>query len=118
LGKAPAAVVMTWNVAYSHLWDHVLTNRLADFNEQWPLSYGGMHKKKPLTITSLDEHQRPVKESEFLTVCRDADTITTNVFTILDGALKKRNAAAIRQRPRSTRCRRTPASRTSSTTRC
>lgn len=32
------------------------------FNKQWPLSYGGMHKKKPLTITSLDDINDLLKE--------------------------------------------------------
>jgi hypothetical protein len=89
-----AAVVMTWNVAYSHLCDHVLTKRLADFNARWQVTYPGMHKKKVLAIASVDDINDQLKESEFLTVCRDADIITTNVFNTMDGALKKRNAAA------------------------
>ena len=65
-----AAVVMTWNVAYSHLCDHVLTKRLADFNTRWPLTFPGMHKNKALTIASMDD------------------------INVMDMALKRRNAAA------------------------
>jgi hypothetical protein len=93
-GAKRAAVVMTWNVAYSHLCDHVLTNKLAEFNARWLLAFPGMHKKKTLAIASMDDINDQLKESEFLTVCRDADIITTNVFNVMDGALKKRNAAA------------------------
>ena len=89
-----AAVVMTWNVAYSHLCDHVLTQRLADFNARWPLTFPGMHKNKILAITSVDDINDLLKESEFLKICRDAGIITTNVFNVMDVALKKRNAAA------------------------
>ena len=31
-GSLRAAVVMTWNIAFSHLCDHMLAKRLADFN--------------------------------------------------------------------------------------
>jgi hypothetical protein len=78
----------------SHLCDHVLTQRLADFNARWQVSYPGMHKKKALAVASMDDITDQLKESEFLTICRDADIITTNVFNTMDGALKKRNAAA------------------------
>lgn len=93
-GARRAAVVMTWNVAYSHLCDHVLSKRLADFNARWQVTYPGMHKKKALTITSLDDINDLLKESEFLKVCVDGDIITKNVYNVMDGALKKRNAVA------------------------
>jgi len=93
-GARRAAIVMTWNVAYSHLCDHVLSKRLADFNARWRVTYPGMHKRKVLDIASADDINDYLKESEFLTVCRDADIITTNVFNTMDGALKKRNATA------------------------
>jgi hypothetical protein len=89
-----AAVVMTWNVAYSHLCEHVLTKRLLDFNQRWLVTFPGMHRNKTLQITSLDDINDLLKESEFLKVCRDAGIITTNVFNVMDIALKKRNAAA------------------------
>jgi hypothetical protein len=53
-----------------------------------------MHKKKPVTITSLDDTNDLLNESEFSTICPDADIIMTNVLDVLDGALKRRDAAA------------------------
>src|SRR5262245_24305374 len=85
---------MTWNVAYSHLCDHVLTKRLIDFNTRWPVTFPGMHKNKTLTIASMDDINDLLKESEFLKICRDGGIITSNVFNVMDVALKKRNAAA------------------------
>ena len=35
-----------------------------------------------------------LRESDVLAICRDAGIITTNIYNIMDGALKKRNAAA------------------------
>lgn len=93
-GARRAAIVMTWNVAYSHLCDHVLNKRLADFNARWPLTFQGMHKNKTLAIATMDDINDLLKESEFLRVCRDANIITTNIYNVMDGALKKRNAAA------------------------
>ena len=63
---------MTWNVAYAHLADHVLNMRLADFNTQRRSTYGGMHRKKNLTIGSMDDINDVLMESQFLTTCRDA----------------------------------------------
>jgi len=93
-GAFRAAVVMTWNVAYSHLCDHVLANRSADFHARWTIKMPGMHKNKPLTIANMDDINNLLKESQLLEICRDASIITTNVFNVMDGVLKKRNAYA------------------------
>src|SRR5262249_13629602 len=34
-----AAMVMTWNLAYHHLCDYVLKNRLSDFNSRWQVVF-------------------------------------------------------------------------------
>lgn len=93
-GSRRAAIVMTWNIAYSHLCDHVLARRLADFNARWLLSYAGMHKNKVKTITKMDDFNDELKESEVIAICRDAGIITKNVYTIMHAALGRRNAAA------------------------
>ena len=49
---------------------------------------------KALTIASMDDINALLKESEFLKICQDAGIITSNVFNVMDMALKRRNAAA------------------------
>jgi hypothetical protein len=93
-GSMRAAVVMTWNVTFSHLCDHVLAKRLNDFNARWQLSFAGMHKKKVRAITAFDDFNEELKESEVLTICRDAGIITKYIYNIMDACLSKRNAAA------------------------
>jgi hypothetical protein len=93
-GSLRGAVVMTWNIAFSHLCTHVLTRRLADFNARWLLSMPGMHKKGPIEIKTFDDFGEELKESEVLTVCRDAGVLTKNMYNIMHAALGKRNAAA------------------------
>jgi hypothetical protein len=48
-GAFRAAVVMAWNLAYHHLCDYVLKNKLSNFNTRWPLVYPGHHKKRKQT---------------------------------------------------------------------
>jgi hypothetical protein len=93
-GSRRAAVVMTWNIAYSHLCDHILANRLTQFNARWLLSMPGMHKNKTKTIVVLDDLNDHLKESEVLAICRDGNIITKNVYNTMHAALGKRNAAA------------------------
>jgi hypothetical protein len=89
-----ATVVMVWNLAYAHLCDYVLKNKLSDFNAGWLITFPGMHKSKPKFIVTIDDFRDKLKESEVLAICRDADIITKNVYNVLQPALVKRNAAA------------------------
>ncbi len=93
-GSRRAAVVMTWNIAYSHLCDHILKNRLADFNARWVLSMPNAHKNKTKIIAVMDDFNDHLKESEVLAVCRDGNIITKNIYNIMHAALGRRNAAA------------------------
>jgi hypothetical protein len=95
-GSLRGAVVMTWNIAFSHLCDHVLAKRLADFNARWLISYPGKHKgaRGVRTIATFDDLVDELKESEVLLICRDAGIITKNIYNIMHAALGKRNAAA------------------------
>jgi hypothetical protein len=93
-GSRRAAVIMTWNIAYSHLCDYVFKKRLNDFNARWVLSMPGMHKSKNRTIATLEDFSDELKESEVLTVCRDGGLITKNIYNIMHAALGRRNAAA------------------------
>jgi hypothetical protein len=93
-GSPRAAVVMTWNIAFSHLCDHVLTKRLADFNARWQQDHPNKHKKKTRTIATFEDFNEELREGEVLTLCRDAGIITKNIYNSLYAALGKRNAAA------------------------
>jgi hypothetical protein len=93
-GSLRGAVVMTWNVAFSHLCTHVLTKMLAEFNARWLLSMPRMHKKKTLEIKAFDDFNEELKESEVLTICRDEGILTKNMYNVMHAALGKRNAAA------------------------
>jgi hypothetical protein len=93
-GSTRGAVVMTWNIAFSHLCDHVLAKRLADFNARWIVSFPGMHKKATRVITALDDFAEEFKEQQVLEICRDAGIIGKNIYNIMHAALGKRNAAA------------------------
>lgn len=89
-----ATVVMTWNLAYHHLCDHVAKNRLADFNARWLISYPGHHKRGNKAISNMDDFNGELKEGEFIAICRDAGIITKDVYRIMDEKLGKRNSAA------------------------
>jgi hypothetical protein len=93
-GAFRAAVVMTWNIAYAHLCDHILAKRLADFNARWVKSMPGMHSKGVKNIAVHEDFNDMLKESEVLTVCRDGGIITKNIYAIMSAALARRNTAA------------------------
>jgi hypothetical protein len=93
-GSLRGSVVMTWNIAFSHLCTHVLTKRLADFNSRWLLSMPGMHKKGPIEIKVFDDFNEELKESEVLKICSDAGILTKNMYNVMHASLGKRNAAA------------------------
>ena len=76
-----ACVVMTWNLAYSHLLHWILADaqRLADFNTAIPRRYP---KKPPLTIAKYDDFEE-LKESEVIEVCNTANLLNGNIVRIL-----------------------------------
>jgi hypothetical protein len=87
-----ACVVMTWNLAYSHLLCWILGDptRVADFNAAIPRRYP---KKPPLFITKYDDFEE-LKESEVIEVCNTANLVNGNIVRILREKLGKRNTAA------------------------
>jgi hypothetical protein len=87
-----ACVVMTWNLAYSHLLHWILTDagRLSDFNVAIPKRFP---KKAQITIAKYDDFEE-LKESEVIDVCNSASLINTNIIRILKEKLGKRNTAA------------------------
>jgi hypothetical protein len=94
-GAVRAAIVMTWNLAYAHLCDHIVKNKLAEFNAQWLTAYSGDHKKGQRTIKTVDDFAgEELNENKVLKIAMDCGAIVKNVYNVLEPALKRRNAAA------------------------
>jgi hypothetical protein len=89
-----AAIVMTWNLAYHHLCDHILRNRLSDFNREWPVQFAKKHAQARTSAISVHDDFAELKESEVLQICRAANIITQDMNKVLKEKLDKRNSAA------------------------
>jgi hypothetical protein len=87
-----SCIVMTWNLAYSHLIHWILASqqRLDDFNAAISKRYP---KKPPITISHYD-HFEELKESEVIEVCNSAGLLNSGVVRILKEKLGKRNTSA------------------------
>jgi hypothetical protein len=94
IGAFRAAIVMTWNLAYYHLLDFIIKNRLADFNSRWPMVFQGHHTKGSKTITRMGDFGDMLKESEVIKIARSASVISHDVAKILEDKLGRRNSAA------------------------
>lgn len=88
-----ACVVMTWNLAYSHLLHWIVKDakRLAAFNATIVKRYP---KKASLSIASYDEFLDELKEAEVIEICSSAGLVNGNVARLLREKLGKRNTAA------------------------
>jgi hypothetical protein len=93
-GAFRAAIVMTWNLAYHHLCDHVLRKELVKFNAQWPLVFPGHHKKAIRGIARMEDFSDELKESEVIEICNSTGIISKDIHKILKGKLDRRNSAA------------------------
>ena len=88
-----ACIIMTWNLAYAHLLDWILSDqtRLDRFNAAISKRYQKMTKLK---ITKYDEFLDELKESQVIEICNSAALFNSNVFKILKDKLDRRNIAA------------------------
>lgn len=88
-----ACIVMTWNLAYSHLLDWILKEpaRLATFNTAITRRYP---KMTSLEITKYDDFLDELKESQVIEIANTANLFNSNVFKILKEKVDKRNIAA------------------------
>lgn len=89
-----AAIVMTWNLAYNHLCDHILKHHLADFNTRWAVVFPAHHKNAVKTIVGIDDFGDNLKESEVIKIAKSASIISNDVGKILEEKLGRRNSAA------------------------
>jgi hypothetical protein len=88
-----ACIIMTWNLAYAHLLDWILSDgaRLANFNAAITKRY---QKMTTLKITKYDEFLDELKESQVIEICNSASLFNSNIFKILKDKLDRRNIAA------------------------
>ena len=89
-GAFRAAIVMTWNLAYDHMCELVITKHLPDFNLQLPKSF----PKAEILVVAKREDFELLKESQVLQVCASANIISGNVHKIGKEKLVRRNIAA------------------------
>ena len=89
-GAFRAAIVMTWNLAYDHLCNVVLTTHLSAFNAQLPKT---CPRADVASIARRDDFS-PLRESQVLQVCKSAGIITNALFKDLSARLDRRNACA------------------------
>jgi hypothetical protein len=87
-----AAIVMSWNLAYSHLLEFILAHHVAGFNPKYQVVPGKWAKAKP--IASCDDFPVDLKESEVLEMAKSGDAINNDIYKVLDGKLGRRNSAA------------------------
>jgi hypothetical protein len=88
-----ACIVMTWNLAYAHLVDYILSDpqRLADFNAAITKKYP---KKTNIVIAQYDDFTEELSERETVEIANVANTFSSVVFRILKKELDRRNIAA------------------------
>jgi hypothetical protein len=93
-GAFRSAVVMTWSLAYHHLCNYVVSQKLAEFNTKW-MTAGYHDKKGKGPVTVVDDFSRELRnEEEVLEVCRDTGIVTKDMYRILHQKLGTRNSAA------------------------
>jgi len=85
-----ATIVMTWLATVDHLYDYVLTHKLADFNSALSKRTDRLSN---LSMASKDDFAE-IQESKFIEVLRSARVITNDVRKILDEKLGTRNSCA------------------------
>ncbi|PZV36888.1 hypothetical protein [Mesorhizobium kowhaii] len=88
-----ACIVMTWNLAYSHLLHWILNDpkRLSDFNTAIGKRYP---KRAGLAISSYDDFLEELKEFEVIEICNTAGIVGRSIIKILKEKLDRRNTAA------------------------
>ncbi|WP_175701425.1 hypothetical protein [Burkholderia ambifaria] len=88
-GKAHrAAIVMGWNLAYSHLCDRIFDAHLVAFNA----NRTKIHPKLPEIVKRTDFQE--YGERQVIDVCRTASIVDKSIYKILQERLDRRNMAA------------------------
>lgn len=93
VGAYRACIVMSWNLAYSHLVHWVLDDqtRLANFNATIGRRFP---KKAALQVAKYDDFLDELKEREVVDICATAGLTSGGITKILREKLDRRNTAA------------------------
>lgn len=83
-----AAIVMGWNLAYSHLCDRIFDSHLESFNANRVKA----HPKLPQIVKRTDFQE--YGERQVIDVCRIAGIVDKSIYKILQERLDRRNTAA------------------------
>ena len=83
-----AAIVMGWNLAYSHLCDRIFDDHLLVFNT----SRLKTHPKLPEVVKRTDFQE--YGERQVIDVCRTSGIVDKSIYKILQERLDRRNIAA------------------------
>jgi len=91
-GAYRAAIVMTWNLAFSHAVRWVIADqtRLASFNGAISRRYP---KKMGLAVASYDDFEN-LKESEIIEVLNTSGLVSGGMIKVMNKELARRNSAA------------------------
>ncbi|MFN3765866.1 MAG: hypothetical protein ACK4R3_09870, partial [Aliihoeflea sp.] len=89
-GANRAAIVMTWILTVDHLYDYILSNKLAEFN----IELAKNPPSKKMTRVVVKDDFSDLKEGKLIELCRAAGIISNDVRKILDDGLGVRNTAA------------------------
>ncbi|HET6432647.1 hypothetical protein [Dyella sp.] len=90
IGARRAAILMTWLLSLSHLYQHVLKHKLSEFNAALVADKG----VKLSAITNIDDFAEISKEVKLIELLRASKVISNDVRKILDTKLGIRNSAA------------------------
>jgi hypothetical protein len=92
-GAFRAAIVMTWNLAFDHLCDHIVGLQLKEFNAQVAIR---LSKNPNFSVKSISKKEdfENLKEFDVVAMCKSANIISNSVGKILHEKLAKRNMAA------------------------
>jgi hypothetical protein len=85
-----ATIIMTWLVAIDHLYDYIITHKLAEINS----AISRRTDRISTLVVSTKDDFLEIKESVFIEVARSADIITNDVRKILEEKLGIRNSCA------------------------
>lgn len=89
-----AAIVMSWNLAFSHLRDFIVAKHLSAFNAEWPIKFPKKHANSSIKIIGKSDDFVEFKESEVLEICKSAHIISPDTYRVLKEKLDRRNMAA------------------------
>ena len=90
-----AAVIMVWNIAFYHLCQYILKNKLKEFNNRIPIRFSGKWDASDMPlIKKYEDFGDEMKESEVIEVANSAGIITGDMHKVYIEKLGKRNSAA------------------------